>query len=63
MPVFVVNGSLNNNSDITVNTITPIPNPINREGHISPPNANTKCFTDCMNMNEIGIPINTTAQV
>ena len=35
-PVLVVNGSLNNNSDIIENTITPIPNPIKREGHICP---------------------------
>jgi len=34
MPVFNVNCSLNNNYDITVNTITPIPNPNKREGHI-----------------------------
>jgi len=59
IPVFKVNGSLNISSDISVNTITPIPKPSKREGHISPPNANTKFFTDCMNINEIGIPINT----
>jgi hypothetical protein len=58
IPVFIVNGSLNNKDDITVNTITPIPNPISREGHICPSNAKTKCFTDCININEIGIPIN-----
>ena len=54
MPVFNVNGSLNNQDDIIANTITPNPNPSKREGHICPLNASTKCFTDFKNINEMG---------
>ena len=57
--VLSVNGSLNNRDAITENTITPNPNPNNLLGQISPLNANTKFLTDCINIYDIGIPINT----
>ena len=46
-----------------VNTVTPIPNPIKREGHIAPSYAATKCFTEYINNREIGIPIHATNNV
>jgi len=54
--VLDVMGSLNIKWDIRANVTTPIPNPINREGHIAPSYANTKFFTEYINSNEIGIP-------
>jgi hypothetical protein len=54
MPVFNVNGSLNSNALIIVNTIAPIPNPINRLGQISPLYAPTKFSTDLINAKDIG---------
>ena len=53
--VFNVNGSLNSKQLNIVNTIAPMPNPINRLGHSSPLYAATKFSTDLINTNEIGI--------
>ena len=58
IPVFSVNGSLNSTMLIIVNTIAPIPNPINRLGHISPLYAMTRFSTDLINENDIGIAPN-----
>jgi hypothetical protein len=52
-----VRGSLNRKCDIVVNTITPIPNPNKRDGHICPSYAVTKYLTDCINAYDIGMPI------
>ena len=41
---------------MTANTITPIPNPIKRDGHISPLYAITRLRTENMNSSEIGTP-------
>lgn len=57
--VFAVNGSLNSREAMIENTITPNPNPNNLLGQISPLNANIKFLTDCINMYDIGNPINT----
>jgi hypothetical protein len=60
MPVFNVNGSLNNNLLIIVKISIPMENPQNLEAQISPLYAATKCSTDLINTNEIGIaPANT----
>ena len=55
--VFVVSGSLNQDQDITVNTIAPIANPNRRDGHNCPSKCTTKYFTDCMYSNDSGMPI------
>jgi hypothetical protein len=56
--VFNVTGSPNHNLDIAINTITPTPYPIKRDGHNSPSYADTIYFTDDINKYDIGIPIN-----
>ena len=58
-PVLAVKGSLNKRIDIIENIITPNPNPNILLGQISPLNANTKFLTDCINIYDIGKPINT----
>jgi hypothetical protein len=58
MSVLEVIGSLNRIVDITVNTVTPIPKPINLLGHISPLYDATKFLTDIIKQKDIGIPIN-----
>jgi hypothetical protein len=60
--VFVVKGSSNTFQLNNVNTIAPILNPINLDGHISPLNAVTIFFTEYINKIEIGIPANTVNQ-
>ena len=55
--VFKDKGSLNQAQDIPVNTIAPIANPNNREGHNCPSKCTTKYFTDCMYSNDSGMPI------
>ena len=60
--VFVVSGSLKIAQLNHVNTIAPMENPINLDGHICPSNAITIFFTENINNIDIGIPINTVNQ-
>jgi hypothetical protein len=60
--VFMVRGSLNRDQLKYVNTMAPIENPIKREGHISPPYANTIFLAEYINNIEDGMPIETTNQ-
>ena len=60
--VFMVRGSLNIVQLKYVNTMAPMENPIKREGHISPPYANTIFLTEYINNIDTGIPIKTNNQ-
>ena len=60
--VLMVRGSPNRNQLKYVNTRAPMENPINREGHISPPYANTIFLTEYINNIDTGIPIKTNNQ-
>jgi hypothetical protein len=60
--VFIVKGSPNKDQLKYVNTTAPMENPINREGHISPPYADIILLTEYINNIDTGIPIRTTNQ-
>ena len=55
--VFNDKGSLNQAHDIPVNTIAPMANPSNLEGHSCPSKCDTKCLTEDKYRRDKGIPI------
>jgi hypothetical protein len=52
--VFIVKGSPNKDQLKYVNTTAPMENPINREGHISPPYADIILLTEYINNIDAG---------